>query len=268
MKKHIIDKLKSLERENDITILYACESGSRAWGFDNVESDYDVRFIYKRNNLREYLTLSDKSDVIEYSGDNIDIVGWDIKKALKLHYSGNPNLREWLLSPIKYINWDTNIFEGLEEFDMAKLKYHYTSIAVNNWKKLSRNDSDLTKRDLKMLLYNCRCVLIWNVIDQGDDPSINVSDLLGQVKNLDDDIACDINSLISFYKHNCQDDLNPDAIGNIKQWMGYNLTVMRRDLPKTDDSRNFDRYDERFFELLLPGYDNSDKQTLSKALLI
>ena len=55
-----------IENENNITILYACESGSRAWGFDNDESDWDVRFIYKRNNLRDYLTLTPKKDVIEY----------------------------------------------------------------------------------------------------------------------------------------------------------------------------------------------------------
>ena len=256
MKTQIIDKLKRIEKENDVTVLYACESGSRAWGFDNAESDYDVRFIYKKNKLQEYLTLSDNDDVIEYIGDNLDIVGWDIKKSLKLHYSGNPNLREWILSPIKYIDWETNIFEGLEEFDGAKLKYHYTSIAVNNWKKLSRDDLDLTKNSFKMLLYNCRCVLIWNVIDQGDNPSINVFDLLKQVRNLDYDVANDIYTLISFYKSNCQDDLNLDAIENIKQWMGVNLAVMRRDLPKTDDSRDFDRYNRRFFELLLPDYDD------------
>lgn len=256
MREQIIDKLRIIEKENDVTVLYACESGSRAWGFDNAESDYDVRFIYRKNKLQEYLTLSDSGDVIEYAGENLDIVGWDIKKALKLHYSSNPNLREWILSPIKYIDWDTNIFEDLEEFDAAKLKYHYTSIAVNNWKKLSRDDFDLSKRSFKMLLYNCRCVLIWNVIDQGDNPSINVFDLLKQVKNLDDDVAKDINTLISFYKSNCQEELSLDEIEDIKQWMGSNLAVMRRDLPKTDDSRDFDMYNQRFFELLLPDYED------------
>ena len=44
-------------------ILYACESGSRAWGFPSVDSDYDVYFIYLRPaNL--YLSVEKKRDVI------------------------------------------------------------------------------------------------------------------------------------------------------------------------------------------------------------
>ena len=44
-KEQIIQKLKEIEKTHKIQILYAAESGSRAWGFDNQESDYDIRFI-------------------------------------------------------------------------------------------------------------------------------------------------------------------------------------------------------------------------------
>ena len=37
------NRLALIEKENDVRILYACESGSRAWGFPSKDSDYDVR---------------------------------------------------------------------------------------------------------------------------------------------------------------------------------------------------------------------------------
>lgn len=252
---NIIKRLTEIEQENDITILYACESGSRAWGFDNAESDWDVRFIYKRNDVRDYLRLSDTNDVIEYMGDKLDFVGWDVKKALNLHYSNNPNLREWLLSPIKYVDWQDNIFKGLPDFDKATLKYHYTNIAISNWKKLGQNDLELTKRVIKMFLYNCRCVLIWTIINEGGNPPINIFDLLKQV-NLDENVRDDIYTLVTSYKNNPHGSVDLKVIDNIKQWMEPNLTIMKRDFPKKDNSKNLRQYDRRFFDIILPNYDD------------
>ena len=150
MKAQILNQLKAIEAENDVTVLYACESGSRAWGFDNSESDYDVRFIYKRNDVRDYLSLSERSEVIEMMDDDLDIVGWDIKKALYLHYRSNPNLREWTISPIVYVDWKMDIFKGLPDFDSATLKYHYLNIVKNNWRKLSEENLEITRRIIKM----------------------------------------------------------------------------------------------------------------------
>lgn len=56
------------------------ESGSRAWGFASPDSDYDVRFIYVRDN-KDYLRINEIRDVIEWQlDDTLDINGWDIKK--------------------------------------------------------------------------------------------------------------------------------------------------------------------------------------------
>lgn len=254
MKSVILNQLRTIESENDVTILYACESGSRAWGFDNSQSDYDVRFIYKRNNVRDYVALSEKSDVIEAMDGDLDIVGWDIKKALCLHFRGNPNLREWTVSPVVYIDWKMDIFNGLPDFDDAVLKYHYQSIARNNWKRLADESLELTKRDIKMYLYNCRCILVWMVIDEGFDPSINIFELLEQVRNLDLGIRSDIEYLISYYKGNCESNLDLDALKRINQWMGDNLAIMSSDFPKKAGKRDLRVYDEKFFEIVFPDF--------------
>lgn len=69
MKDIIIKALKKIEEDYNIKILYACESGSRAWGFPSKDSDFDVRFIYVHKK-EDYLTIDPmgigkKRDVIE-----------------------------------------------------------------------------------------------------------------------------------------------------------------------------------------------------------
>ena len=64
MQAEIKAKLDILEQENGVTILYACESGSRAWGFPSKDSDYDVRFIYAHP-IDWYLSIVEKRDVID-----------------------------------------------------------------------------------------------------------------------------------------------------------------------------------------------------------
>ena len=78
----IEQRLAALEAEHGIRILYACESGSRAWGFASPDSDYDVRFIYAQP-LAWYLQVSPQRDVIELPiSAELDISGWELRKAL------------------------------------------------------------------------------------------------------------------------------------------------------------------------------------------
>ena len=97
-----MDEISRLEQAHDVTVLYACESGSRAWGFESEDSDYDVRFIYLQR-TEWYLTIQNKRDVIEKPiDDELDVSGWDVPKALELLRKSNPPLLEWLQSPIVY----------------------------------------------------------------------------------------------------------------------------------------------------------------------
>ncbi len=96
------EKLDAVEREHDVRLLFAIESGSRAWGFPSPDSDYDVRFVYLRR-PEWYLSVQARRDVIELPIDGeFDINGWDLKKALHLLIKPNPVLLEWLRSPIVY----------------------------------------------------------------------------------------------------------------------------------------------------------------------
>src|SRR5262245_17075085 len=96
--------LLDLEAAESCRVLLAVESGSRAWGFPSADSDFDVRFIYVRP--RDwYLTIDEGRNVIERPLDDheIDLSGWDLKKALVLLRKSNPPLLEWLQSPLVYL---------------------------------------------------------------------------------------------------------------------------------------------------------------------
>lgn len=63
MKEAILQTLDAIEKEHNIKILYAVESGSRAWGFASANSDYDVRYIYIRR-TEDYLQINSHRDNI------------------------------------------------------------------------------------------------------------------------------------------------------------------------------------------------------------
>ena len=56
-------KLLEIEKKEQVKVLFAVESGSRAWGFASPDSDYDVRFVYIRKQ-EDYLRLDGQRDEI------------------------------------------------------------------------------------------------------------------------------------------------------------------------------------------------------------
>ena len=102
MMTRIAAALAALEAQHGIRILYACESGSRAWGFPSPDSDYDVRFIYVQP-LDWYLRLGEGPDTLNFPvDDELDLAGWELRKTLRLLRGSNAALFEWLQSPIVY----------------------------------------------------------------------------------------------------------------------------------------------------------------------
>ncbi len=142
----IMQRLAKTEREEGVRILLAIESGSRAWGFASANSDFDVRFIYARP-ADWYLAvdLEERRDVIEYAiTDDIDLNGWDIRKALRLFKKSNPTFVEWLQSPFKYT--EVGAFaDGARQllplvYSCESGIYHYRNMAKTNYRGYLRAD--------------------------------------------------------------------------------------------------------------------------------
>lgn len=155
MRVQIMDALRDIETRHDVTVLFACESGSRGWGFASPDSDYDVRFIYV-NRLPWYLTVTPRRDVIELpiSGD-LDVNGWDLRKALGLMRESNPTLLEWLRSPVVYREDEAAMprFRALSEavFSNARGWHHYASMAKKNFREHLQADEVRYKKYLYVL---------------------------------------------------------------------------------------------------------------------
>jgi predicted nucleotidyltransferase len=155
LREQAMATLRDIEQHEDVTVLFACESGSRGWGFASPDSDYDVRFLYV-NRLPWYLTLEPGRDVIErpISG-NLDVSGWDLRKALVLLRNSNPTLMEWLCSPIVY-RQDDAFIDRLNAlcsgcFSPVRGYHHYVSMARKNYREHLRREAVRYKKYLYVL---------------------------------------------------------------------------------------------------------------------
>lgn len=142
----ILQRLQEAEREHDVKVLMAVESGSRAWGFASPNSDYDGRFIYiHRPEWYLSVGLEEQRDVIEYPiVDDMDVNGWDVRKALRLFWKSNPAFVEWLYSPIMYRcdDWFVDQVRGLvpQVYSIQSGFYHYRSTAKSNFRGYLQTD--------------------------------------------------------------------------------------------------------------------------------
>lgn len=248
MKEQIIEKLKEIEKRHNVTVLYAAETGSRAWGHNNDNSDYDIRFIYKHNDISKYLVLDKFEDVIQEDDGVIDLAGWDVKKALYLHFKSNPNLREWLVSSVVYIPDEIGIFEGLPEFFPEILKYHYYGLAYKTNKKYIMGNDFRDVKIVKKTLYVIRCILAWKILEGEVFPPMNFDELIGQ-SEIDENLKQSIFHLKQCYSKLAIDEVSDEEFSSIHDWIKVSLKTFEKK-SFTTPKRNIEDYNTRFQEII------------------
>jgi predicted nucleotidyltransferase len=160
---HINYVIKQVEIDYDIKVLYACEAGSRAWGFPSKKSDYDVRFIYI-NRKNWYLSIDQKRDVIEIPkrdsismpiDEQLDLSGWELTKALRLFRKSNPSLLEWLHSSIVYWQAFSTITQmrqiEQEVFSPVICLQHYLKMGKRNFRDCLQSEGIKIKKYINAL---------------------------------------------------------------------------------------------------------------------
>ena len=244
MKSTIAEELRKIEKEYNVEIIYAVESGSRAWGFASPDSDYDVRFIYKRKK-NDYLKLEKARDVIELPIDDVlDINGWDLDKTLKLLYKSNPTLFEWLSSPIVYKNTDSaeQLKKISKEYFYSKPSlYHYLNMARNNYREFLKGEMVKAKK----YFYAIRPILAcqW-ILDKGIAPPILFSELVDE--ELSPELKSDIDYLLDIKMNNPEMKLIP-KIQILNDYIEKSIKEISSKIEQLEDSmKNIDSLNEFF----------------------
>lgn len=175
----ILELLRAVEAKHHINIHYACESGSRAWGFPSPDSDFDIRFIYLHQ--RDwYLSVNEGEDHIRVMPNELlDGNGWDFRKFLRLMHASNASVFEWLNSPVLYFE-DKPFADALRQlaaayFQPKKVMHHYLGIATGMLDKEFKGN----EVKIKKYFYVLRPLLSasW-IAEHGTPPPIDFYQLL------------------------------------------------------------------------------------------
>lgn len=197
IRQRVMASLEAIEATHDVKVLFACESGSRGWGFASPDSDYDVRFVYVHR-LPWYLSVEDGRDVIELPiNDELDISGWELRKALRLLWRSNPTLLEWLDSPISYRK-DAPAADRMRAladafFSPVRGRHHYLAMARKNFRGYLQGDSVRMKK----YFYVLRPLLAVQWIDRGlGTPPMRFAELVSGLVQ-DEALLAEINRLLT-----------------------------------------------------------------------
>lgn len=199
--------LHAIEYKYDIKILLAVESGSRAWGFESDNSDWDVRFIYVHK-PEWYFKVEQQRDVIEHVyEDDVDLVGWELRKALDLFRRSNPSLLEWLNSPKVYYE-DPEFVKRIREvekdyFNPIKAMYHYNHIYIKHDERYLQRQGYPMKR----FMYYLRGILACKWIESNKSlPPVSFKELLDATVE-DEAIRAKVDKLILMKKSGKEHDM-------------------------------------------------------------
>ena len=243
-------KLSQIEQKKNIRILYACESGSRAWGFASPDSDYDVRFIFVRP-VEDYLRVKELPDYIDAElNDVYDINGWDLKKFFKQLYKSNPVIFEWADSPIVYRTseeWE-KVMANMQDFVLqVKMLHHYRGMAKSN----IRSNFSTTEVILKKYLYVLRPVLacVW-IMQKHTVPPTEFSKLVEEV--LPVELKVSVDELLAV-KMKIEEKEKGERIPQIDSFIEAKLNEATMFPVVDEEQENYKRLDNLFLEIVRQG---------------
>lgn len=240
--------------------LYVAEGGSRAWGYATEQSDYDVKFVYRRP-AESYQTLFERKDHTQFILPPMyDYTGWDVTKFLRLLYKGNAQTAEVMLSPIVY--FDTMPGIELKQFTIDKLKsnllgvaYHYLGLTHSTYKSRM---VDVAEPTLKKWFYITRPLLaVEQIVNEHRLPTMNLDTLLEETKGyktVPNGVYETVKELLTLKRNGELTKDNKGRLENLEKWaldrtnFYFNDKDWMKNVPQT--TQNQEEYDTIYRRLV------------------
>ncbi len=251
MDKSLLIK-RALEIAKNRRIFYLVESGSRLWGFESRNSDYDLRgfFIYDKN-----LEFSLKKDnYFEYlnKSEQFDLVLFHLDKAFNLLSKSNPSVIEWLIATEDDVYFDDlNLREWFNEeiknlINLRALFYHYYNLAKSNWQKYFLNQN---KPTYKKVLYVLRGLLAANyILNYESIPPIKFLDLAKRV--LDKELYEKVEEIVRVKKEGSENMIfNENEILSFISDLFEELSSKGQNVPINDERVLFEKVNKKTVEI-------------------
>ena len=247
VKERIMAKLSELETEYQMRILLAVESGSRAYGCASDDSDYDIRLIYVYP-LERYLTLSAPPDSISVMEGDLDICGWELRRALSHASKSNATFWEWMRSRVilSRLGFDQRIQDAAKPYFREKPLLHARMGLINSYRKEIMQGKKQTKNALGLMRAAMQAVYI---MQYHAVPPVEIKALISQTVLPGTQDAEECSGLLELCR-NGQQDAEYTLSCELASGIDSRIRLQLQKLPE-DDKRDLTELDQFFQSVVL-----------------
>ena len=246
MEEKILKTLKEIEKENNVEIIFAADTGSRTLGYSNENSDYDIRFIYIQKS-EKYFKLIEEIDMIQRKELNMDFLGFDFKKTLNFLKDSNVQIWQWLYSSKIYVASDySEEIKKLskEYFELKKFYHQYAGIISNNYKRKIKN-----QKEIKSKYYIIELVRIASILKIEKEFKYDFSEGAEEsYKNLPENISKKLKLMVSERKEGKETVVSDEELNKY-------IELIIKDLQKKADKtaaidKNIEKINRFFYDII------------------
>ncbi|WP_302083097.1 DNA polymerase beta superfamily protein [Salinibaculum rarum] len=174
---NIHDALEVLEADYDIEIIAARNRGSKPRNLASSSSDTDLSVVF-RQSPEAYYRVNSERETIDRSFDNIDILGWNIKRFGELLAKSHHSAFEFLQTPTPYRHREPFAAEFDQLRDALKMTFnpvalmgHYHESARSKYERAVRDEPEI---NVKPALHVYRALLYRQFVHETHEwPPVN-----------------------------------------------------------------------------------------------